>query len=147
MCPTVVFGLVFIDLWLLVISERDTRYVVVSVCEQCFLELLSEDFFSMETVSPFDSFLLLIRMYTTRFNTPPMFENVVTKWNTDCGTSSPVMTQTPNSAIAHHCTKNAATNIDIARAALWDARMVADIFPNECFTSSHCWCIRYHVST
>ena len=117
MCPTVVFGLVFIDLWLLVISKRDTRYVVVSVCEQCFLELLSEDFFSMETVSPFDSFLLLIRMYTTRFNTPPMFENVVTKWNTGCVTS-PAMTQTPYSAIAHHCTKNAATNKDIARAAL-----------------------------
>ena len=147
MCPTVGFGLVFIDSLYLVISERDTCSVVVSVCGQCFLASLSQDLFSVEIVSPFDSCLLRMRTYTTRFNTPPMFENVVTKWNKGWGTSSLARPHIPNSAIAHHCTKNAATNIDITRAALWDARMVADIFPNECFTSSHCWCIRYHVRT
>ena len=81
-----------------------------------------------EIVSPLVRFRLRIIMNTPRLSIPPKLENVVTRWNITCGTG-PAKAHIPNSAIAHHWIKNAATNSDMAFAARCDARMLAGLEP------------------
>lgn len=128
-----------------VMSDIDTWSTVVSPWWKGRLASLSQDFFSVDNCSPFPSCLLLISTYTTRFRIPPIFEKVVTKWKIGCGTLGVASPQMPYNAIAHHCTKKAATNMDIARAARCEALILADILPSDSRTSTVCWWIRYHV--
>jgi hypothetical protein len=59
--------------------------------------------------SGFSVFLFKIIINTIPFKIPPTFENVVTKLNSSCGTSS-ISCQIPYKDIGNHWTKKATTN-------------------------------------
>jgi hypothetical protein len=108
----------------------------------CDMSTSSDDLFPD---SGFSVFLFKIIINTIPFKIPPTFENVVTKLNSSCGTSS-ITCQIQYKDIGNHWTKKATTNKDIVFAALGDSRNACEDFPKEGFKCLVSWCIRYQLS-